>query len=980
MTAVDEVDAGHAVARGHHVVLALGAGDYERDGVIALSRPSRTAAREAIDAAGVPFERADRLAALARRSFAALLRELSPARGGAPPAWASGEDGPLLAALTLLGGWGPLEGDDQVIESLTGLPRHEVERRLTALSRVEDQPWTLSGGAWRLVSPDDSFALVGELLDGELLERWRTAALAVLGEPDPRAGMDMGERLMADVREEARRRHSGALRQGIAEAAALLGARSVDPLPSGAVGAYYAARVVRGLLQTANEDSTGARWAQLSDVLALLAEATPEEFLDAVEDALAAEPSPVVTLFQDGSGFSAMFSHSPHTGLLWALEGVAWAPDHLARAALALAHLADRDPGGQLANRPSSSLRAIFLPWHPNTAADLPTRLEALDDMRVRWPGVAWRLELALLPRLHDIGSPTHEPRFRDWAADRDVTYEALSEAYRELARRAGEDAGADAERWAELVPHLYALAPGERDRLLALLAGLDPDALPAQERLGLWRSLVDEGERHLTFPDAKWSLPEAEARKLLDAAERFADEDPPERHARLFAYRARVPEVPRNDYEAQREALAAARARAAGEVLARHGVDGLVRLAEASDLPRAVGWAAAGAETDLTDDNLLPALGTSGPRAALASGWAGGQLERHGIAWAQDAVEDTLLNVEARVALLLELAPDAQTWELVERQGEEVEARYWRSARPFALRTELIERAVGRLLRFQRPWAAVDVLVGSMHDGQAVDPQLVERVLVEAAQSEEADAAVDAAWEVGQLLDALERAEFPSERLAGLEFTYFALVEDLRAPRALPVELAKDPKLFVELVRHVYRREDGAEEPDVRLELANHAWQVLHGLRRLPGQGDDGHIETQALRDWVDEVRRQLADADRADAADRLLGQLLAVSPPGADGVWPAEAVREVAETLRSNRFDEGLQIGRRDARGVTSRTPYEGGAQERALADGLRADARRLQTRWPRTARNLRALAKDYEAEAREYDREAERRADDG
>ncbi len=207
------------------------------------------------------FERADRLAALARRSFAALLRELSPAPGGASPAWATGEDGPLLAALTLLGGWGPLKGDEQVIEALTGLARAEVERRLTALSRVEDPPWTRSGGAWRLVSPDDSFTLVGELLNRELLERWNAAAIEVLSEPDPRAGMEMEERLMADVRDEPRRRYSGALRRGMAEAAALLGARSVEPLPSGAVGAYYAASVVRELMRTANEDSTGARWA-----------------------------------------------------------------------------------------------------------------------------------------------------------------------------------------------------------------------------------------------------------------------------------------------------------------------------------------------------------------------------------------------------------------------------------------------------------------------------------------------------------------------------------------------------------------------------------------------------------------------------------------------------------------------------------------------------------------------------------------------
>ena len=62
----------------------------------------------------------------------------------------------------------------------------------------------------------------------------------------------------------------------------------------------------------------------------------------------------------------------------------------------------------------------------------------------------------------------------------------------------------------------------------------------------------------------------------------------------------------------------------------------------------------------------------------------------------------------------------------------------------------------------------------------------MIERVLRAAAASEPFDAAGHAAWEVGQLLDALERAGLEPARLAGLEFTFFALLEDIRAPRAL--------------------------------------------------------------------------------------------------------------------------------------------------------------------------------------------------
>src|SRR5205823_1166374 len=96
VVAIDGAEIGDAVSRGHHVLLALGAGDYERSGVIALPRVARPQARDALDAVGLSLERADRLAALARRSFAALLREMAAAPGGARPTWATGGDAPLL--------------------------------------------------------------------------------------------------------------------------------------------------------------------------------------------------------------------------------------------------------------------------------------------------------------------------------------------------------------------------------------------------------------------------------------------------------------------------------------------------------------------------------------------------------------------------------------------------------------------------------------------------------------------------------------------------------------------------------------------------------------------------------------------------------------------------------------------------------------------------------------------------------------------
>ena len=110
----------------------------------------------------------------------------------------------------------------------------------------------------------------------------------------------------------------------------------------------------------------------------------------------------------------------------------------------------------------------------------------------------------------------------------------------------------------------------------------------------------------------------------------------------------------------------------------------------------------------------------------------------------------------------------------------------------------------------------------------------------------------------------------------------------------------------------------------------------------------------------------------------DEQIGELLAASPVGADGLWPAEAVRDLLETTGSVRLEAGVQIGRRNLRGIVSKSVYEGGEQERHLQREYEEFARAMGGRWRRTSRVLRAIADSYGREAQREDEEAERNAD--
>jgi hypothetical protein len=163
------------------------------------------------------------------------------------------------------------------------------------------------------------------------------------------------------------------------------------------------------------------------------------------------------------------------------------------------------------------------------------------------------------------------------------------------------------------------------------------------------------------------------------------------------------------------------------------------------------------------------------------------------------------------------------------------------------------------------------------------------------------------------------------------------------------------------------------------RVAIAQNAWSVLHDWRRPPGLNDQGVIDGQHLRSWIRRARLQLADRDRADIGDHQIGQTLSGSPPGADGIWPAEEIRELIEDLASRNLESGLAIGVLNARGITTRGVYDGGAQEWTLAGRYREWGEAVIDRWPRTGRLLLELAHDYERQARREDAEAHARAND-
>ena len=440
--------------------------------MVTLQRLSRQASEEALQAMGLGQGRASSLASLAHHSLLSLRRQLSQNPEVQQPAWASPDKARAVLPAMLIGSWDEaIRGDQDAIGKLAGRPYEEVAQDLVRYAQESDPPIRQIGSVWSFASKEDAWGLLARFLTRQDMERLRRVILDVFGTLDPALELPTDERWMAGAMGKSRP-HSTHLREGLADTMALMAARAGDSLLGGtATGQEHAAGIVAHLLRKANEDPSGRLWASLSDVLPLLAEAAPDDFLNAVDTASAGADPVICKLFMDTSQITFAVS-SAHTSLLWALEGLAWSPDYLGGAALALARLVRLDPGGRLANRPGNSLRGIFVLWYPQTAATFEERLHVLDILREQEPTISWKLMVALLPSPHETADPTAVPRWRGWKPEEreaSFTYAELWHATEALITRLLIDVGVDSDRICDVVERVENLPPPLRAEVLII-------------------------------------------------------------------------------------------------------------------------------------------------------------------------------------------------------------------------------------------------------------------------------------------------------------------------------------------------------------------------------------------------------------------------------------------------------------------------------------------------------------------------------
>jgi hypothetical protein len=992
-----------SLQRPHQLIVVLPRNAANVEAHVVLEPLNYETFRAPLEASGYERDEITRLEQESGRSLTVLRRRLAKTPGVRAPEWASDPaTSASLIPFLWIGAWNANKSADQTVLVLMAGDDNKyesLERRCLQLVRLNDAPlWSV--GQYRGVnSKIDLLFAVASAVSQTDLDRFFKVAHIVLGEDDPKLDLPEEQQWAASVYGKSRE-FSGTLRRSIAETLVLLAVHGHhlfwDRLGFDCEDA--ANHLVRSLLTPLKTRLLEAN----DNDLAAYAEAAPSEFLGIIEEDLRTTSPETYGLLRPAA--SGLFGNGcPRTGLLWALEGLAWSPTSMPRVALILAQLSQIEISDNWVNRPINSLEAIFRSWMPQTAANHETRMKSIAQIAARFPKVAWKICIEQLNTGSRTGSYSHKPKWRNDGygyGEPMPTRQPIVSFVREMVEIALDwRQGYTANLLCDLVNCVPGFSPEHREKVWSIITtwatnASDADKALVREQIRK-RLLLRRGRSDAQHNDylaltrvAKAARVALEPTNLVRKNEWLFKDHWVEESADELAV-----EVDNGSYEKREERIAALRAEALGEVYGALGIEGVIELSDLGNASHVVGYLCSERifSKDSIGSAICAALNTQGTsksdaRRLLIAGLINGLRDSAVQASLLDELKDRLAEKDY-VRLLLSAPFRRDTWKRVDVLSDESSRAYWSAVFPGWVRDADDEaaEAVERLIRAKRPRAAFH---SAHYNLDKFDPELL--YLLMSAIAKDSDEP-EGQFRLNQHYteEAFERINtcvaLTLDQKAGLEYLY---IDALAKPRVhggkygipnLERYIETHPELYVQAVVYTYRRKDNATDPpaftvpnDQRAHFADQGYKLLSGIETVPGGDASGVLKPEILTGWIKAVRDACGELGRLDVADNCIGELLAHAPIGVDGVWPCEPVRDVLEELHSDAIVRGTHTGLFNARGVHWRG--EGGSQEQELADKYRTWADALLYTHPYVSSGLlMGMVRTYELDANREDTDA-------
>ena len=955
---------------------------------ISIDSLDRSAFERALIDMGIEQERVDKLGYESGWSPTVLRRRLSEIPAIRTPPWAKkSKIGRKIIPMALAGSWhAEFEADSQILAELSSDTCYSVESEIAELNQIADCPIWRIGKHYGVVSKIDAIFATAPFMTERNLGSFFVVAEHILSKADPVIDFPEKTRWGAEVFEKISE-HSAVLRRGIRDTLVFLAVHG-DILFSDRLDVKgQVSALVRRLLTPLTSEKLMFHRDDLPD----FAEAAPSEFLDILRREIRQKKSVLPPLIK--STGQELFAITPLPGLLWALERLAWYPEHLINVVDILAELSRIRINDNWASKPAKSLASIFHSWFPQTAAPVDARTQVLEHLCKHFPDIGWQICISQVDGSNSIAEYSARPRWR--AITSGIVTSEVQNDRRKFERTAFDLMldwpNHDTKTLEDLLRCLWWLSEKEQGRVLDSVSkwikieSHENNIAEIREEIGRILSRIDADPRDL--------CPENLAR-LQEIFHRLTPRAPFKRLALPFndywnyfpVVKAEDPSLDQSDWPTRYHEICK---QAMAEILSSYGVNGVLKLLKENNSGFTIGryMAYQQCTPQSVADTIIACLSTDQLVDEKIDEFTRGLFERLGDDMCDKVLSLLLPSITdediLRIFGCLEFT--VQTWNFIDKLPNNFHDRYWENVRvPLKkFSTEEIKILVDNLLDVGRSY---DAFVGLRHDWDRVEAPLLRRLLTEITDKDR-DRIIysgDVSYYMSRALSSLSRrSDVSVDEMAQLEFATIEFID--RRERNVPYlekQIEEFPSKFIEILNIVSQPKIvGQSSPEEYAEvqirqriLVSRAYALLRALSRLPGEDDQGNVRADILNRWVTEARRLALQHECVESFDVYLGQWLSMASSQEDTPWPKLTICEVLEKIASENIASGFRVGVYNARGVTVRRPYEGGRQEREIAEKYENRAEFWRYKFPFVSNVIRQIATRYTEDADREDRDAQ------
>lgn len=939
-----------------------------RSGVsIILRTPEPDDFINALKESGFNETQARQLCSDTGRSTAILRRKLGFERNN--PDWAKPKNINQLLPALLIGRWlNNLEGDKKLIEELSGMGYCQFENLIQTFAKGNDSPFGLIDNLWYVISPFDAINYAIDFITPQYLDRLSVIIDKVANDID----FDDKKAATTDSLfwQKHNTKYSYYAKEGLFLTLVLLalrGNKNAQLIP-------WVDEKVRAILNT----NTLEWWFSYCkhNLISLLAEASPQVFIQKIEDDVMSDNSIIREMFRINFEHTSLWGNSSHYGyVLSALEDLAWSAENLSRISRILFELSSLGKKKGYAGNPFESLCKIYCLWMPKTKATIEQCFMVLESMVEEFRPFVFRLCRCLVNYSHQSQSINGRiMRWRYFGEDvKTVTMDEFLTALTATVRM------------------LIKNCDYSNDAIECMLETATAPDLPAHLRKEVQDAISSNidflkgknkfcdkiREKIYHFEEARnsdWCIGDDEMNWLKNLLEAILPDDIIE--ANLWKFKAFLPvhelHLREDDIRKWTEKQLSFRVAAVKELYKRIGFDGLRKIAEKSEDKYQTGLAFAKFKTTYPmidfvinkdfDNQLLAGFFVSLFNTNKERYWK------------------VVRKYNNRNDILISIGTNEELTRFVETLPEEAKENYWKTVSVWCYSDDTLNIMAEQLLKVGRSGDVLSLLCRINYGGKDIPIAPAFNALqgwLNNIKTPEFEQYKHDAEEILEYLD--KNPNVKDEQIVSLELLLseiFHLDSDCRLYHFIYTE----PKSLLELISFAYRGDEDFDDKtysDSERNIGLLSLRFIKGhVKSCPGLTKNGTLDEDALMKYADEFMSLAKREKYFRAAKIVFGQLLGNIPDRKD--YPQDVFCKLLTKYSEHGRDKSILNSFRcqffNNCGMTSRLPYDGGRIERTRSEKYKKYADKTRYTYPDVASIFDSLSRDHEYDAHRMDNQAE------